>query len=111
MKNLNNKLTVTLLATLAAVGLVAAANVTGTWELENTFDDARLAPQNGGFDCVLKQDGDRVTGKCSAGTATMTGDVKGETVTLRLPELNPPTTFTGTLDKTGRRLQGRFVIG
>ena len=105
------KLSVTLFATLAVVVLVAAANVTGTWELENTFDDAKLAPQNGGFDCVLTQTGDRVTGKCSGGTAAMTGEVKGETVTLRLPELNPATTFTGTLDKTGKHLQGRFVVG
>jgi hypothetical protein len=111
MKNLSNTLMVTLVAVLAAVALIAAGNVTGAWELENIFDDASLAAQNSGFDCVLKQIGERVTGKCSAGTATMTGDVKGETVTLRLPELNPPTTFTGALDKTGRRLQGRFVVG
>jgi hypothetical protein len=111
MKNLNNKLTVTLLATLAAVGLVAAANVTGTWELEGTFDDPKLADARSGFDCVLKQYGERVTGKCSAGTATMTGEVKGQTVSLRLPEGHPPTTFTGTLDKAGIHLQGRFVVG
>jgi len=41
----------------------------------------------------------------------MTGDVKGQTVTLRLPDGHPPTTFTGTLDKAGTRLQGRFVVG
>jgi len=104
-------LSVMLLGTLAAVVLVAAANVTGTWELEGSFDDAKLAGAGGGFDCVLKQDGERVTGKCSGGTATMTGEVKGQTVILRLPEGNPPTTFTGTLDKAGTRLQGRFVVG
>jgi len=103
------KLSVTLFAVLAVVVLVAAANVTGTWEIESTFDDATLA--GGGFDCVLKQDGARVTGKCSGGTATMIGEVKGQTVSLRLGELNPPTTFTGTLDKAGTRLQGRFVVG
>ena len=105
------KLSVPLFALFSVVVLVAAANVTGTWELESTFDDAKLKLAGGGFDCVLKQDGEHVTGKCSGGTATMTGDVKGETVTLRLPELNPPTTFTGTLDKAGKRLQGRFVVG
>jgi hypothetical protein len=62
----------------------------------------------GGFDCVLKQDGERVTGRCSSGTATMTGEVKGQTVSLRLPEGNPPTTFTGTLDKAGTRPTGPF---
>jgi carbohydrate-selective porin OprB len=106
-----SKLSVTVFATLAVTALVAAANVTGTWELESTFDDARLAGQNSGFDCVLKQNGERVTGKCSAGTAVMTGEVKGQTVTLRLSELKPQTTFTGTLDKAGTRLQGRFVVG
>jgi hypothetical protein len=106
-----SKLSVTLFAALAVVALVAAANMTGTWELEGTFDDPKLADARSGFDCVLKQDGERVTGKCSAGTAVMTGEVKGQTVTLRLSELNPPTTFTGTLDKAGTRLQGRFVVG
>jgi hypothetical protein len=98
-------------ATFAVAALVAAANVTGTWELEATFGDPKLAGRGGGFDCVLKQDGERVTGKCSGGTADMTGEVKGETVTLRLPGGTPPTTFTGTLDKSGTRLQGRFVVG
>jgi hypothetical protein len=103
------KLSVTLFTVLAVVVLLADANMTGTWELESTFDDAKLA--GGGFDCVLKQDGKRVTGKCSGGTATMTGEVKGQTVSLRLPEINPPTTFTGTLDQAGTHLQGRFVVG
>jgi len=105
------KLSVTLFATCAVVLLVAASNVTGTWELEGTFDDPKLADARSGFDCVLKQDGERVTGRCSAGTAAMTGDVKGQNVTLRLPELHPPTTFTGTLDTAGTHLQGRFVVG
>ena len=111
MTNLSSKLTVTLLATLAAGVLVAAASVTGTWELESTFDDPKLADARSGFDCVLKQSGEQVTGKCSAGTAVMTGEVKGQTVTLRLSELNPQTTFTGTLDKAGTHMTGRFVVG
>ena len=101
----------TLFTTFAVVALVAAANVTGTWELESTFDDPKLAAAGSGFDCVLKQTGDRVSGKCSAGTAVMTGEVKGQTVTLRLPALNPSTTFSGTLDKAGTHLLGRFVVG
>jgi hypothetical protein len=107
MKNLS----VTLFAILAVVGLVAAANVTGTWELEGTFDDPKLADARSGFDCVLKQNGERVTGKCSAGTAVVTGEVRAQTVTLRLSELKPQTTFTGTLDKAGTRLEGTFVVG
>jgi hypothetical protein len=106
-----SKLSVTLFATLAVAALVAAANMSGTWELESTFDDPKLALAASGFDCVLTQNGERLTGKCSAGTAVMTGEVKGQTVTLRLSELNPQTTFTGTLDTAGTRLQGRFVVG
>jgi hypothetical protein len=105
------KLGVTLFAVLAAVRLLALSNVTGTWELEGTFDDRKLADARSGFDCVLKQNGERVTGKCSGGTAVMTGEVKGQTVILRLSELHPSTTFTGTLDKAGTHLQGRFVVG
>jgi hypothetical protein len=105
------KLRVALFAVLPVAALVAAANLTGTWELESTFDDPKLTLAASGFDCVLRQMGDRVSGKCSAGTATMTGEVSGQNVILRLPQLTPPTTFTGTLDKTGTHLQGRFVVG
>jgi hypothetical protein len=104
------KLAVTLFATLAVlVVLGAVANMTGTWEFDGTFDDANAS--GGGFDCVLRQDGEQVTGKCSGGTAAMTGEVKGQAVTLRLPDVNPPTIFTGTLNEAGTSLAGRFVAG
>ena len=56
---------------LAFVALVAAADITGNWEVEATFDDSSVA--GGGFDCVYKQQGEQLTGNCSGGTASVTG--------------------------------------
>ena|ERR1700682_2671248 len=99
-----------LLIGLALVVVIAASDVTGNWEVEAKFDDSNLA--GGGFDCAFKQDGERFTGKCSGGAADVTGEVKGQKVTWtagKPPE--PPTlTFTGTLDQTATRIDGRFMI-
>ena len=64
-------LTVALFTAFAIVALIAALNVTGTWELELAFDDSSLSA--GGFDCVFKEEGEQLTGNCSGGTATVTG--------------------------------------
>jgi hypothetical protein len=94
---------------LALVVAMAASDVTGTWEVDATFDDARMA--GGGFDCAFKQNGDQLTGACSDGQAPLTGEVKGQTVTWRISAGNPPNTtaFTGTVDEAGRSMKGRFA--
>src|SRR5262245_17761601 len=52
----------TLCAALAMVMVVAAAAISGTWEVEAYFDDDSL--EAGGFDCVFKQDAERLNGTC-----------------------------------------------
>jgi hypothetical protein len=94
---------------LALVARVAAADITGNWEVDFNSDDGQI---EGGFDCVFKQDVEQLTGTCSAGTAQLTGEVKGQTVSWRLAPANAPntTTFTGALNGAGTAIDGRFTI-
>ena len=104
------KLGVALLATLALVVLVAAADITGTWEVEATFEDSNDA--GGGFDCAFKQQGEQLTGTCSGGTASVAGEVKGQNVSWRLQGATnaDALTFMGTVDDAGTGMKGRFTI-
>lgn len=96
-------------AGLALVVVVAASDLTGTWEVDASFDDASMA--GGGFDCAFKQNGEQLTGACADGEAPLTGELRGQTVTWRISAGNPPetTTFTGTVDEAGRSMKGRFT--
>jgi hypothetical protein len=103
------KLAVALFPALAFVVLVAAADITGTWEVEATFDDSSVA--GGEFDCAFKQQGEQLTGSCSGGTASVTGEVKGQNVSWRLQTANRDAlTFTGTVDEAGTGIKGRFTV-
>jgi len=87
------------------------ANVTGTWEIEATFDDSSVS--GGGFDCAFKQDGERLTGSCSGGTAPLTGEVQAQNITWQLKAgvTQEAVTFTGVVDEAGASMKGRFTIG
>jgi hypothetical protein len=88
--------------------LIAAADVTGTWEIEFTFDDHS---SDGGFDCVFTQQGEQLAGNCSGGTVSVTGEVKGQNVSWHLGgEARDTPTFTGTVDAGRTNMTGRFVI-
>jgi hypothetical protein len=96
--------------TLAA--LSAATDISGKWEVEANFDDPSI--EAGGFDCVVKQEGERLTGRCSDGTASLDGEIDGQTIAWRISNgAQPPaiTTFTGTLNTSGTVIQGRFSSG
>jgi hypothetical protein len=100
-----------LCSALTIVALVAASDVTGNWEVEATFEDSRDA--GGGFDCVFRQQGEQLTGNCSGGTASVTGEVKGQNVSWRLQSApnSDALTFMGTLDEAGTAMKGNFTIG
>ena len=51
------KLVVALVPALAFGVLVAAADISGNWEVEATFEDSSVA--GGGCDCVFKQQGEQ----------------------------------------------------
>jgi len=101
------------LVTAAAVAMVyAAVDVSGTWEIEATFDDVSLA--GGGFDCVIKQSSETLSGSCSDGSASLAGEIDGQKIVWRVSGAdNPPvvTTFSGTLNESGKSIEGRFTAG
>jgi hypothetical protein len=107
MKSLTLMLTVLLGAALAG-----AIDISGTWEVEANFDDPSIGA--GGFDCVVKQDGERLTGTCSGGTASLEGQIDGQKITWRVSNgAQPPvtTTLSGTLNQSGTSIEGRFSTG
>jgi hypothetical protein len=82
------------------------ADVSAHWELHADFDDRSIP---GAFaDCTFKQDGPRLSGRCE--NATLTGEIKGETVTWQLTLAGTRDTmrFTGMLDDDDTVIVGRF---
>jgi pimeloyl-ACP methyl ester carboxylesterase len=86
----------------------AGADLSGTWEIEADFDDASLS--GGGFDCVFKQAGERLTGSCQE--ISLTGQVKGTNVTwqIRAGQTQDTITYTGTMNESGTSINGRFSM-
>jgi hypothetical protein len=102
------KLSVALFTGFTLVVPGAAADITGTWALDASFDDSSLA--GGEFDCAFKQEGEQLTGNCSG--RSLTGEVKGQNVRWQLQVGNPPqtTTYSGTLDEAGTNIKGTFAL-
>ena len=50
---------------LAVVAVVGAADLTGTWDVDVTFDDRAI--EGGEIDCAIKQEGAQLKGTCSEG--------------------------------------------
>jgi protein-S-isoprenylcysteine O-methyltransferase Ste14 len=101
-----------LLSVLVLTALSAATDISGKWEIEARFDDPNI--EAGGFDCVVKQQGERLTGKCSDGTASLDGEIDGQMITWRVSNSEQPpvtTTFIGTLNRSGTTIEGKFSSG
>jgi len=91
---------------LALLAVPVHANVSAHWELHADFDDRGIP---GAFaDCTFRQDGQRLSGNCE--DATLTGEIKGETVSwqLTLARTYDTLTFTGRLDDDDTVIVGRF---
>ena len=103
-----SKLNVALFAGLALVVLGAAADVTGTWAVDASFDDSSVP--GGEFDCAFKQEGEQLTGNCSG--RALTGEVNGQNVRWQLQVDNPPqtTTYSGMVNEPGTRINGTFTL-
>jgi len=83
------------------------ADISAHWELHADFDDRGMP---GAFaDCTLKQEGQRLSGRCE--DATLTGEIKEEMVTwqLTLARTHDTLTFTGHLDDDDTVIVGRFL--
>ena len=98
---------------LAIVVLAVASNVSGTWDVKVTFDDATIA--GGNLYCAFVQKGESITGSCSEASAEVIGEVKEQNISWRLQMRGAPassaTTFTGTIDDAGSLMSGRFTVG
>jgi len=86
----------------------AAPNLSGRWEIDANFDDPSLS--GGGFDCVFKQEGDRLTGSCQE--IPLSGEVKGTHVSwqIRAGQTQDTITYTGTMNDSGTSINGRFSM-
>jgi len=82
------------------------ADISARWELHADFDDRRIP--GAAANCTLKQDGERLSGRCE--DATVIGQIKGETVTWRLTPAGTRDNmiFTGMLDDDDTVIVGRF---
>ena len=92
-----------------AVALLAVrvqADLSAHWELHADFDDRGIPGASA--DCTFTQESQRLTGRCK--DATLTGEIKEETVTwkLTLARTNDTMNFTGRLDDDDTVIVGRF---
>jgi len=89
------------------LGVPADADMSAHWELHANFDDRRIPGALA--DCVFKQNGQRLSGRCE--DATLTGEIEGETVTWRLTPAgtHDTMTFIGMLDDDDTVVVGRFI--
>ena len=94
-------------AAITLFGVPASADMSARWELHADFDDRRIPGALA--DCVFKQDGQRLSGRCE--DATLMGEIQGEMVTWQLTPAGTHDimTFTGMLDDDDTVVVGRFV--
>ena len=92
---------------VALLAVHVRADISARWELHADFDDRSIPGASG--DCILKQDGERLSGRCE--DATLVGELKGETVTWRLTPAGTHDSmiFTGMLDDDDTVIVGRFT--
>jgi hypothetical protein len=102
-----------IIVALAVVTIIGAVDLSGTWDVDVTFDDR--AVEGGEIDCAITQEGAQLKGTCSGGTAQLTGEVSGRDIRWQIggaKKSSPPGhTFAGTVDDAGRRIKGRFTAG
>jgi hypothetical protein len=82
---------------------VFAADLSGTW-IATVQTDAG----NGTPTFVLKQDGDKLTGKYNGqfGDAPVTGTVKDNDVTIEFEASGAKVTYKGKVDSAGTKMEG-----
>ena len=99
---------VILSGTLLAVGVLAATDISGTWDAT-----VQTSAGNGTPTFVLKQDGDKLTGTYSGtlGNAAVTGTVKGNDVTLEFDVSGTKVKYSGKIDSAGTKMEGSCDYG
>ena len=91
---------------VALLAVPASADLSARWELHADFDDRRIPGASA--DCVFRQDGQRLSGRCE--DATLLGDIKGSMVNWQLTpaRTHDSVSFTGMLDDDDTVILGRF---
>jgi hypothetical protein len=99
---------VILSGTFLAVGVLAATDISGTWDAT-----VQTSAGNGTPTFVLKQDGDKLTGTYTGtlGNAPVTGTVKGNDVTLEFDVSGTKVKYTGKIDSAGTKMEGSCDYG
>jgi hypothetical protein len=101
-----------------------AADVSGEWKVDGTFDDASLArgwPQpRATLVCALKLDNGKVTGECKPSGAqrgaSVVGEAMGENIRWRFEIAIQPgaapvaMTYTGRLNQAQTAVRGTFAV-
>ena len=101
---------VVLITVLLAVS-IRAADVSGVWSLRLTTSDGESAPR---ATVTLKQDGEKLTGRCVSDNTdqefTVVGQAVDDTVTWRCASKGPvEVSFKGTIDAIGRQMAGDWT--
>ena len=103
---------------------LAAADVSGDWKVDATFDDASRArgwPQGRGeLVCTLNTNNGRVTGECKPTVAAkgvaIVGETRGENIRWQFDVVIQPggapvqMIYTGRLDQTQTAVRGTFAL-
>jgi hypothetical protein len=96
---------------LAALWYVAPSDVTGVWNLDMHWsgNDTHATGV-----CTLKQDEQKLTGSCESAKSVVTGEINDRKLSIRIDVEQDGSkgtmTFTGTLDESGRAIEGTCKI-
>jgi hypothetical protein len=98
--------------------MLVAADASGTWQVDTSFDDPTLS--GGSLSCTFKQEKQTLSGTCrpspKAGEVTITGDVDGQEVRWQFDVVISPgapaerAVYTGTLNTAGDAITGTLML-
>jgi hypothetical protein len=108
-KRVSALLTILLLAvSTLAMAAMMAVDVTGTWNAK-----VDLGGQGGSPTFVLKQDGEKITGKYSGalGDADLTGTIKGGEIAFDFDVQGAAVHYKGKINADGTKMEGTCDYG
>ena len=97
---------------------LAAADASGTWKVDTTFDDPSLS--GGSLSCTFKQEKQTLGGACkpspNAAEVSVTGDVNGQEIRWQFDVVISPgapperAVYTGTLNSAEDAITGTLTL-
>ena len=103
------KIFVVLVAVSALTSPPTAAKISGMWRFDFERDTSKpqLLDAPPSSECMLRQDGRKLTGGCGNGAAKLMGITNGRRVTLRI-EADSVSNLTAELDADGITMKGTW---